>query len=388
MSRVTGRTLVVTNDFPPQDGGIQSFVLELVKRLPADQVVVHTCRQPGDRTHDAGLPFPVVRDPARLLLPTRALTRRVTQTLRSHGCDRVWFGSAAPLALMAPALRRAGAHRLVATTHGHEVWWAAVPGTRHLLRRIGQGCDIVTYLNTHCGRRIAGALSPQARSRMVPLAPGVDSTTFHPGAGGEQVRRRYRLGEDPVIVCVSRLVARKGQDVLIRALPAVRSAVPQTRLLLVGEGPYRARLERLADRAGIRRHVTFTGRVPWEHLPACHDAGTVFAMPCRDRRGGLEVEGLGIVFLEAAATGRPVLVGASGGAVDAVLDGRNGFLVDGTDVGQVAARLITLLQDRDLAARFGARGRQWVQRDWQWQDRADTLATLLTPGHRPAPARW
>lgn len=388
MGQVSARTLVVTNDFPPQDGGIQSFVIELVKRLPADEVVVHTCRQPGDRDHDATLAFPVVRDPARLLLPTRALTRRVAQTLRTHGCDRVWFGSSAPLGLMAPALRRAGARQVVASTHGHEVWWAAVPGTRHLLRRIGQDCDVITCLNTHCGHRIAQALSPGARSRLVPLAPGVDSVAFHPGSGGERVRRRYGLGGDPVIVCVSRLVARKGQDVLIRALPTIRAAVPQARLLLVGEGPYRAELEKLAYRAGVRQVVTFTGRVPWGQLPACHDAGTVFAMPCRDRRGGLEVEGLGIVFLEAAATGKPVLVGASGGAVDAVLDGENGFLVDGTDAGQVAARLITLLQDGDLAARFGDRGRRWVRQDWQWQDRADTLATLLTPGHRPPPSRW
>ena len=385
---MTGRTLVVTNDFPPQDGGIQSFVMEVVRRLPAEQVVVHTCRQPGDRDHDAGLPFPVVRDRARLLLPTPALTRRVVRTLRRYGCDRVWFGSSCPLGLMAPALRRAGARQVVATTHGHEVWWAAVPGTRQLLRRVGQGCDVLTFINTHCGRRIAPALTPAARSRMTTLAPGVDSVTFHPGVDGGRVRQQYGLGEDPVIVCVSRLVARKGQDVLVRALPEVREAVPRARLLLVGDGPHRDALEHLVDRTGVREAVTFTGRVPWEELPACHAAGTVFAMPCRDRRAGLEVEGLGIVFLEAAATGRPVLVGASGGAVDAVLDGENGFLVDGTDEAQVAGRLITLLRDPELARRFGDRGRQWVQEEWQWQDRADTLARLLTPGHRPVPLTW
>lgn len=372
-----GRILVVTNDFPPQDGGIQSFVMEIVKRLPPDEVVVHTCRQPGDTAHDRDLPFPVVRDPDRLLLPTPALTRRVIDTMRSTGADRVWFGAAAPLGLMAARLREAGARRLVGSTYGHEVWWAAVPGPRQLLHRIGQQCDVITYLTEYCGRRIALALSPAARARMVRLLAGVDSEAFHPGSGGGLVRQTWGLGEAPVVACVSRMVQRKGQDVLIRALPRVRAAVPDVRLLLVGDGPYRRRLEHLARQRQVEDAVVFTGRVPWAALPAHHDAATVFAMPCRNRRAGLEVEGLGICFLEAAATGVPVVVGASGGAPDAVLDGENGFLVDGRDEDEVAQRLITLLTDGELRRRFGTRGRDWAAQEWQWQHRADQLADLL-----------
>ena len=159
------RTLVVTNDFPTRHGGIETFVLSLCERLPPDEVVVYTASMPGDREYDAKLPFPVYRDPAGMLLPTPAVGRRVVEVMRRHGCDRVVFGASAPLGLLAPRLRRAGAKRLVALTHGHEVWWARVPGTRRLLRRIGDSVDVMTYVSEWCRARIAPALSADAASR-------------------------------------------------------------------------------------------------------------------------------------------------------------------------------------------------------------------------------
>jgi phosphatidylinositol alpha-1,6-mannosyltransferase len=371
------RVLVVTNDFPPRTGGIESFVLAMAQRMPADQVVVHTARQPGDREFDARLPFEVVRDPASVLVPSPRVARRAAEVVRSRQCDRVWFGAAAPLGLMAPGLRRAGAERTVATTHGHEVWWSSIPLTRSLLHRIGEANDVVTYLGEFCRERIAAALSPQARARMVRLTPGVDDDTFRPERGRAEVRDRYGLGNRPVVVCVSRMVARKGQDVLVRALPKIREQVPDAALLLVGDGPYRSQVERLVDGLELRGHVVLAGQVPWAATPAYYAAGDVFCMPTRTRRGGLEPEALGICYLEAAATQLPVVAGDSGGAPDAVLDGENGFVVPGHDVQAVADRCARLLADRALAQRLGRRGREWVAASWRWDDLAVRLQRLL-----------
>lgn len=373
------RTLVVTNDFPPRTGGIESFVAALTSRLPADEVVVYASSSPGDAAVDASLPFPVHRDPARTLLPTPRIRRRAADLLRSEGCDAVLFGAAAPLGLLAEALREAGASRLVGLTHGHELWWARLPGSRHVLRRIGDDTDALTYLGEYTRRALDRALGPDAAGRLVHLPPGVDADRFRPDAGGEQVRAELGAGARPLVLCVGRLTPRKGQDVLIRSFPDVLRRVPDALLVLVGEGPDRGRLERLVDGAELRGAVRLAGAVPAARLPAYYAAATVFAMPCRDRRLGLEVEGLGLVFLEAAASGVPVVVGRSGGAPDACRDGETGFVVDGTDRAALAARLTTLLLDRELAAAMGRRGRQWVQQDWSWQRSIAVLQALLRP---------
>ncbi len=313
------RTLVVTNDFPPRRGGIETFVRQLCDELPADQVVVHTARMPGQEAYDETLPFPVVRDPAAVLLPTPAVARRAVATLRAHGCDRVLFGASAPLGLLAPRLREAGATSLVALTHGHEVWWARAPLTRRLLRRIGDSVDELTYVSDFCRDRIAPALSPGAAARMRRLAPSVDRTRFHPGCGGERVRRELGIAADaPVVVCVARLVRRKGQDTLVRIWPELLEVFPDAVLLLVGDGPDRRRLDRMVTRRGVGGSVLRVGSVPWHEVPAYMDAGDVFAMPVRTRRLGLEVEAFGIVYLEAAACGLRVVGGDSGGAAEAL----------------------------------------------------------------------
>ncbi|MFE1357930.1 MULTISPECIES: glycosyltransferase family 4 protein [Streptomyces] len=381
------RTLIVTNDFPPRPGGIQAFLHSMALRLDPDRVVVYASTWKRDKegreataAFDAEQPYPVIRDRATMLLPTPRVTRRAAGLLRTHDCTSVWFGAAAPLGLMGPALRRAGARRLVATSHGHEAGWAQLPAARQLLRRIGEGTDTVTYLGEYTRSRIASALTPEAAARMVQLPPGVDEKLFHPGSGGEAVRAELGLTDRPVVVCVSRLVPRKGQDTLIRALPRILAAEPDTVLLIVGDGPYRRDLEKLAQESGVAASVRFTGPVPWERLPAHFGAGDVFAMPCRTRRGGLDVEGLGIVYLEASATGLPVVSGDSGGAPDAVLDGETGWIVRGGAPGapaETAERIVTLLRDPGLRKRMGDRGRQWVEERWRWDLLAQRLRELL-----------
>jgi len=182
------------------------------------------------------------------------------------------------------------------------------------------------------------------------------------------------------VVCVSRLVARKGQDVLVRALPAMRQQVPGAALLLVGDGPHRRAIEKLVAELGLADDVVLAGRVPWAQTPAYYDAGDVFCMPTRTRLFGLEPEALGICYLEAAATGLPVVAGDSGGAPDAVLAGENGFVVPGRSVQDVATACSRLLLDEHLAQRFGSRGRQWVSQQWRWDDLARRLQTLLAGG--------
>lgn len=372
------RTLLVTNDFPPRPGGIQSFVHGLAVRQPAGSVVVYASSWRGAEQFDADQPFAVVREDTKVLLPTPAVARRVTQLALAHDCDTVWFGAAAPLGLLAAGLRhRAGVRRVVAQTHGHEVGWAALPGARSALRRIGRDVDVTTYLGEYTRLRLDRALRGVTELRR--LAPGVDLDTYHPTVRGDSVRARLGLVDRPVVVCVSRLVPRKGQDTLIRALPEIRRRVPDTALLIVGGGPYRNGLGKLARQVGVERDVVFTGTVPAAELPAHYAAGDVYAMPCRTRNRGLDVEGLGIVYLEASATGLPVVAGDSGGAPDAVRDGETGFVVRGRDVAQLADRVATLLADRDLARQFGAAGRDWVEREWRWETQAARMSTLLRP---------
>jgi phosphatidylinositol alpha-1,6-mannosyltransferase len=369
------RTLIVTNDFPPRPGGIQAFVHGLAVRQPAGSVVVYAPKWSGAEKFDADQPFEVVRHPTSLMLPVPAVARRAADLVRAHGCDTAWFGAAAPLGLLAPALRRAGVRRVVAQTHGHEVGWAQLPGARQTLQRIARGADVVTYLGEYTRRRLAAAVDGLTDLQRLP--PGVDTDVFRPDVDGTEVRRRLGLGDRPVVVCVSRLVPRKGQDVLVRALPEIRRRVPGAALLLVSGGPDAPRLQRLAVQTGVADDVVFTGSVEWAELPQYYAAGDVFAMPCRTRRRGLDVEGLGIVYLEASATGLPVVAGDSGGAPDAVREGETGYVVDGRSVAQVADRVATLLADRDLAARMGAAGRAWVEAEWRWDTLAARMGQLL-----------
>ncbi|NJQ14794.1 glycosyltransferase family 4 protein [Streptomyces bohaiensis] len=381
------RTLIVTNDFPPRPGGIQAFLHSMALRMDPERIVVYAStwkrgREGAEATaaFDAEQPFTVVRDRTTMLLPTPRVTRRAQELLRRHDCRSVWFGAAAPLGLMAPALRSAGARRLVATTHGHEAGWAQLPAARQLLRRIGESTDTLTYLGEYTRSRVARAVTGDAARRMVQLPPGVDEKTFHPDSGGAELRASLGLADRPVVVCVSRIVPRKGQDTLIRSMPRVLDRFPDAVLLVVGGGPYLPELRKLAVAEGVADSVRFTGPVPWSELPAHYGAGDVFAMPCRTRRGGLDVEGLGIVYLEASATGLPVVGGDSGGAPDAVLDGETGWVVRGgapTAAEETAERLVTLLGDPELRRRMGERGRAWVEEKWRWDLIAERLRALL-----------
>ena len=371
------KVLVLTNDFPPRPGGIQFFVHALAMSLPPESVIAYAPAWEGAAQFDAELPFPVVRHPTSLMLPIPSVARRAERIVEAEGCDTVVFGAAAPLGLLAPGLRKAGVKRLIALTHGHEAGWAALPIARTTLRRIGDSVDTVTYLGEYTRVRLARALSPGAAARMTRLTPGVDTSEFYPGAGGKAVRERLGLGDRPVVVCVSRMVPRKGQDTLIHAWPLVLATTPDATLLLVGDGPYRNRLERMARHLGVDGSVVFTGAPSRAELPGYFDAGNVFAMPCRTRRRGLDVEGLGMVFLEAAATGLPVVGGDSGNSADAIRDGETGYVVPGVSVADLADRLKRLLNDPCAAKAMGEKGLAWVHQEWRWEIITQRFAEIL-----------
>lgn len=333
----------------------------------------------GADVFDASAPalgYRVVRHPGTLLLPTPAVDGRMRRLIADHGVDTVWFGAAAPLALLAPGARKAGATRVLASTHGHEVGWSMLPVARSVLHRIGEAADVVTYVSRYTRDRFGSAFGSTAALAYLP--PGVDTDRFRPDpAARAELRARYRLGQRPTVLCLSRLVPRKGQDMLIKALPVIRQRVDGAALVVVGGGPYLPALRRLAQRHGVSEHVTFTGGVDGAELAAHHALADVFAMPCRTRGAGLDVEGLGIVYLEASATGVPVLAGRSGGAPETVQHNKTGLVVDGRSVQQVADAITELLADRDRAAAMGAAGRDWVTRQWRWDMLAARLADLL-----------
>lgn len=373
------RVLLVTNDFPPRAGGIQNYLEAFVEHVVAagtHEVTVYAPDWRNAADYDRAAGFEVIRHPGTLMLPEPSVAGRMRALIADRGIDTVWFGAAAPLALLAPIARRAGADRVIASTHGHEVGWSMLPVARTALRRIGDTTDVVTFVSRYTRGRFAAAFGPRAALEHLP--PGVDTDRFTPDpAARAELRARYGLGERPVVVCLSRLVPRKGQDTLIRALPAIRRRVPDAVLVIVGGGPYRSALQRQAQAHGVTDQVLFTGGVPGDELPAHHAMADVFAMPCRTRGAGLDVEGLGIVYLEASATGIPVVAGRSGGAPETVRDGETGLVVDGTDISAVTGAVADLLCDPDRAAAMGAAGRAWALQNWQWPTRAARLTELL-----------
>jgi phosphatidylinositol alpha-1,6-mannosyltransferase len=211
---------------------------------------------------------------------------------------------------------------------------------------------------------------------MQKIAPGIDVEHFR-AVDATVLRQTLGLSEKKIIVSVGRLVHRKGQDFLIESMPQILKQVPDAHLLLVGQGPYRAHLEKLVSKHSIHTSVTFIGRIQYKDLPRYICVGDVFAMPSRSRFAGLEVEGLGIVYLEASACGLPVIAGASGGAPDAVIEGVTGFVVDGTNTSQIAKRAVELLINEELRRSMGSAGRAWIEKEWRWQIWASKFSELL-----------
>ncbi len=368
------KVLVVTNDFPPRVGGVQQYVWNIVRGLPADHVSVLAPNWPGWRAHDAGQPFPVHRWPSRFLWPTGQLARRVRALIREHDADVVLFGHGLPLPALAPDLRANGVPSVI-LTHGAELWLARTPGAAEVMRRAFAAAREVTSISRFVARELRPLIPRHVRLSLLP--PAVDPGRFSPTVDGSAVRARFGLQGRRVVLCVSRLVPRKGQDTLIRGMCLVNRLVPDAALLIVGGGPYEPRLRKLAANAPAGS-VMFAGEISEEELPACYAACDVFAMPCRSRFAGLEIEGFGIVFLEAAAAGKAIAAGRSGGAEEAIRDEVTGLLVEGREPKATALTVARLLLDTGLTDRMGRAGRARVEEGFTWAQRSQELADVLS----------
>ena len=377
---VSNPVLFVTNDFGPRAGGIETFIIGLIQRRPYGQTIVYTSSQEGSAQFDAewlaNYGVRVIRDRSKILLPTPRVLFHLKKIIRKEGITTAAFGAAAPLGLLSAGMKRYGVKRTVALTHGHEVWWAKVFPFNLMLRRIGSTVDVLTYLGEFTRNAISKGLTTKAQVSMVKIAPGIDVNHFLP-TDATAIRHSLGLAEKKVIVSVGRLVHRKGQDHLIQSLPEILNSVADAHLLLVGDGPYRDHLQKLVKRHNLESAVTFIGRIQYKDLPMYLCAGDIFAMPSRSRLMGLEVEGLGIVYLEASACGLPVLAGNSGGAPDAVLLNKTGLVVNGTDNKQIAKAAIELLTNVESSQRMGLAGRQWIIDNWRWEIWSKDFEDLL-----------
>ena len=366
-----GKILCITNDFGPRAGGIETFVMGLIEGAPKGSIIVYTSAQGDTTSYDQGwlrdFGVEVIRDPSKILLPTPRVIRSVKKVIARDSIKQVFFGAAAPLAIMARSLRKKGVVNIVALTHGHEVWWAKLWPFSSAISSIGNNVDHLTYLGEFTKSEIAKALSTKAKSRLVKIAPGIDTDHFAPDSGSIQLRRDLGLIDKKVIVSVGRLVHRKGQDFLIQSLPAILEKHPTAHILMVGEGPYRKDLTKIVEKLKLSQAVTFIGRIQYKDLPRYICAGDIFAMPSRSRLAGLEVEGLGIVYLEASSCALPVVAGRSGGAPDAVDEGITGFSVDGTSTVEISSVIIKLLDDPAKAKAMGTAGRSWIIEKWRWE---------------------
>jgi phosphatidyl-myo-inositol dimannoside synthase len=363
-------SLLVTNDFPPKHGGIQSYLHELWRRLPTADTTVFTTRFAGDLDWDAAQPFRVVRSRHSVFLPTRALAADVDALAREVAADVVFVDPWLPLGALAPRL---GAAPYVPVVHGAEV---TVPGRLPVSRRLGarvlHDAAAVVAAGEYPAREAVRAARQPLRGVVVP--PGVDTDRFVPLDDHARGATRAGLGLDadtPLIVGVSRLVPRKGFDVLIDAV----RRLPGAHLVIGGTGRDRDRLRARAERQRLLDRVHLVGRVPDADLPALFGCADVFSMPCRERWGGLEAEGFGIVFLEAAATGVPVVAGRSGGSHEAVDDGVTGAVVDGRSASEVRVAIERLLGDDRVRRTVGRAARRRAVEEFSY----DRLVARLRP---------
>lgn len=366
------RLLEITNDFPPTLGGIENYIYSMVNRWQGE-VVVLTRQVPGHKEFDKDLPFEVVRVPRGTLIPTPDLLRRARRIITERGIDVVHFASPLPLSLLGPRIKQSHGIPYAVSAHGGEfVFQEWLLSGRILLRVALEEASVILCESTFVEKRVRsfleGALPP---TEFIPA--GVDPERFAPGL--EPAYTSPTGG--PVIVAVSRLIARKGPGMLIKSLPRIIRRHPDAHTLIVGGGSDLVSLEKLAASLGVADAVTFAGPQPWDLVPNFYASGTIFVLPTRERWGGLQTEGLPLAYLEAAASGLPVVAGAAGGVRDAVIDGETGFIVDGEKPDAVSDAAIGLLDDVDGAKAMGERGRRRILEGFTWEIVAQKFRTAL-----------
>jgi phosphatidylinositol alpha-1,6-mannosyltransferase len=365
---------VITNDFPPRKGGIQTFIEQLLSQQYPRSLVVFTSNWSGAAEYDATLPYDVIRIRGNLLLPTPKRIREAKRLAKRYDCDQVLFGALAPLGLMSGSLKRFGIKNIVAITHGHEAGWAKIPLLRTLLKLSAAKVDVVTYLTQYTKEMILPLLPSETKT--IQLTPAVDVNRYQPVDPVRKValKEKFHLANNLVMLGLSRLMPRKGFDSIIELMPKLVTEFPELKFVVAGGGPDKDRLIELAKKCKVSDHILFLGSIPYDELPQVYQMADVFAMPCRSRFFGLDVEGFGIVYLEAAATGLAVIAGNSGGAVEAVLPGITGELADHKSL---ETKLKMLLGGKQLREKYGQQGRRWVETEFSLVSRGEILSQQL-----------
>lgn len=372
-----GKLLVITNDFPPRTGGIQNFLYELLKGFDPEEVIVYCSNWRRAKEFDLAQPYKVIRIRSKVLLPTPKRTKEVIELIKRFDCDRVLFGASTPLGLMAGALRNAGVKKIGALTHGHEAGWAGILILRQIVKNSFKDLDFITYLGSYTKSKLE-KLVP-SKTAFVRLAPGVDAAVFNPqyrDNRSELLLNNNFVGKK-IVLSVSRLMPRKGQDQLLEVWPEVLQKHPTAHLIFSGGGPYKRNLLRKVRSKNLQDNVTFLRTLSQKELATYYGMSEVFAMPNRTRNFGLDVEGLGMVYLEAAASGIPTIGGRAGGVPDALLDETTGFLVTPKNKKELLTRLDLLLENRNLSRTMGDAGRDWVVKHWHWAERREQLKQLF-----------
>ncbi|MFM8212469.1 MAG: glycosyltransferase family 4 protein [Actinomycetes bacterium] len=376
------KTLVITNDFPPRPGGIQTFVHGLIEGLDPKDVVVLSSKFKGWQEFDNLQKYKVFRYDTEMLLPTPAVANYAIKLVKEFDCESVLFGASAPLGLLSAKLKENGIKKTVALTHGHEVGWSFTPGLKQTFQKIVKDIDKLTYLTKYTFEKIKEAIPESELVKFEQLTPGIDIEMFKPSNKEtkevQDLKHRFRIQDKLIVACISRLMPRKGQDTLIEIWPEVIKKVPSAHLLIVGGGPYKQNLHKKAFDLKINSHVTLTGSVPWKQLPTFYASADVFAVPVRTRNFGFDVEGLGIVYLEASASAVPVIAGNSGGAPDAVINEVTGYVLDPKNKNLLVEKIVNLLLNPDLRNRLGKQGRSWIEKQWQWPSRHLQIRKLLS----------
>ena len=355
------RLLEITNDFPPTLGGIENYVISLASRWEPDRITVLTRWSDGADEYDSELDFEVVREPVGTLLPTRSLFRKVQNLVRDRNIDAVHFSTALPLGLMGPKLLRSHGVPYAVTVNGAEfVLPASLPVGRQVLRKALKDAAVILPYAGYLEGQVKKVFPSGPPVEAVP--PGIDPARFPIDA---PPAFSSRTG-GPVILYVGRLVARKGAVVLLEAFDRVSKRHPEAHLVYVGDGPELKKLLHMSKERRLTQQVTFAGGKPWGEVPGFFASANIFCMPVRERFGGLETEGFGIVFLEAAAAAIPSVAGDAGGARDAVIHEETGLLVDGRSVESIAGALTHLLDDPIRAQKMGEQGRERVMNEFTW----------------------
>lgn len=378
------RILLLASCWPPQFGGAQQHLYQIHARLQNLELVVYAPHHPDAQVFDNSLPWETIRIPREAFRAywkgrrkRAALFLELTRTIYARSITAVHAGSVLPDGLLAWMLDQTWDIPYLSFFYGLDVLAPARnPWGRSQVARVLSGATCLVGCSSHIRDQVVGLGADRSKTHVV--LPGVDTGRFSPIPRETRVRIRKRLGLPggrPLLLTVSHLVARKGHDKVIEALPLVLGQLPGTLYVIVGSGPNEPALRRLAADNGVADWVRFAGEVGETELPDYYRAADLFVMPNRDING--DVEGFGIVFLEAGASGIPVIGGASGGTADAVAHGTGGFLVDPLDVDDIASHVIRLLSDRELAARMGVAGRTRVERDYSWERAASQVGAII-----------